>query len=307
MTLNWPLSRKRESLAARAHIISEIRSFFSEGGYLEVETPLRIPAPAPESHIDAIPSLDWYLQTSPEICMKRMLAAGYERLFQISHCWREGERGTLHVPEFTMLEWYRSDSDYLDLMNECESLLRSVAEATGLGYKIGRKGVTVDLEGEWERLTVRDAFVRYGGMSMEKALERDIFDEVMVERIEPYLGFDRPTFIHDYPAERSALARLKADDPSVAERFELYIAGIELANAFSELTDPKEQRRRFLDEREYRQDSGKRVYPLPESFLEELAQLPPSAGIALGVDRLVMLFTGAETIDQVVAFTPEEL
>lgn len=307
MTLNWVLSRKREALAARARIISEIRSFFNEGGYLEVETPLRIPAPAPESHIDPIPSLDWYLQTSPEICMKRMLAAGYGRTFQISHCWREGERGTLHVPEFTMLEWYRTDSDYFDLMAECESLLRSVSEKTGLGSKIGRNGASVGLEGGWERLTVREAFVRYGGMSMEEALERDIFDEIMVERIEPCLGFDRPTFIHDYPAERGALARMKQDDPSVAERFELYIAGIELANAFSELTDPEEQRRRFLGEREYRQGAGKRVYPLPEPFLEELAHMPPSAGIALGVDRLVMVFTGAETIDQVVAFTPEEL
>jgi len=307
MSINWPLSRKRDTLAARARIIGEIRRFFSKGGYLEVETPLRIPAPAPESHIDAIPSLDWYLQTSPEICMKRMLAAGFERLFQISHCWREGERGKLHVPEFTMLEWYRSDSDYIDLMDECELLLRSVSEATGLGCKIGRNGVTVNLEGGWERLTVMEAFVRYGGISMEEALKRDIFDEIMVEKVEPYLGIDRPTFIHDFPAERGALARLKPDDPSVAERFELYIAGIELANAFSELTDPKEQRQRFIEEREYRQAGDKRVYPLPESFLDELAQMPPAAGIALGVDRLVMLLTGAETIDQVVAFTPEEL
>lgn len=303
MTLNRGLWRKRETLAARARIIDEIRRFFSEGGYLEVETPLRIPAPAPESHIDAIPSLEWYLQTSPEICMKRLLAAGFERIFQISRCWREGERGALHLPEFTMLEWYRSNADYLDLMDECEVLLRSVTKS-GV---VERNGIRVDLAGEWERLPVRVAFSRHGGMSMEEALERDLFDEIMVERIEPRLGMERPTFIYDYPAERGALARLKGDDATVAERFELYIAGIELANAFSELTDPDEQSRRFLEEREYRRSNGKRVYPLPEHFLKELAAMPPSAGIALGVDRLVMLLAGAETIDQVVAFTPEEL
>lgn len=305
--VNWGLARRREALGSRARIIQEIRRFFIEGGYLEVETPLRIPAPAPESHIDPVPADGWFLQTSPEICMKRMLAAGYGRLFQICHCWRAGERGRMHVPEFTMLEWYRAGTDYAGLMDECERLVRSVVEEMGFGGKLAFRGGTIDSAAPWERITVREAFVRHGGMTMEEALERDAFDEVMVERIEPCLGNGRPTFIHDYPACRGALARLKPDDPTVAERFELYIGGVELANAFSELTDPVEQRTRFESEATFRATRGQITLPLPENFLAELAEMPPSAGIALGVDRLVMVLLDAASIDEVVAFTPEEL
>lgn len=307
MTLNWGLAWKREKLAARARIIREIRRFFIEGGYLEVETPLRIPAPAPETHIDAIPSGEWFLHTSPELCMKRLLAAGCDRLFQICRCWREGERGALHLPEFTMLEWYRAGADYLGLMEECEALVRSLARGMELGEKIVCRGNSIDLEAPWERISVRDAFARYGGMAMEEALERGVFDEVMSAEIEPRLGVKQPAFIHDYPAERGALARLRHDDPTVAERFELYIGGIELANAFSELTDPAEQRSRFIHEAAVRNSLGRHSYPLPEKFLRELAAMPPSAGIALGVDRLVMVLLDAASIDEVVAFTPEEL
>ncbi|MCM2357100.1 MAG: EF-P lysine aminoacylase EpmA [Geobacteraceae bacterium] len=307
MTLSWGLARKRETLAARARIIQEIRRFFIEGGYLEVETPLRIPAPAPETHIDAIPSGDWFLQTSPELCMKRLLAAGCESIFQISHCWREGERGRLHLPEFTMLEWYRTGADYRVLMAECEALIRSLAKALQMGERIACRGNGIDLAPPWERITVRDAFARYGGMTMEEALTRDLFDQVMVAEIEPRLGVAKPTFICDYPAERGALARLRQDDPTVAERFELYIGGVELANAFSELTDPAEQRARFVHEAALRGSLGGRSYPLPEKFLHELAAMPPAAGIALGVDRLVMVLLDAAAIDEVVAFTPEEL
>ena len=307
MTANWRLARRQAALRARARITQEIRRFFIEGGYLEVETPLRIPAPAPESHIDPMPADDWFLQTSPEICMKRMLAAGYERLFQISHCWRAGERGKMHVPEFTMLEWYRAATDYRGLMDESERLIRLVAAETGFGGKLSYCGEEIDLAAPWERTTVRDAFARYGGVTMEEALERDIFDEVMVERIEPCLGIGRPTFIHDYPACRSALARLKQDDPTVAERFELYLGGVEIANAFSELTDPVEQRTRFESEAVFRASRGQTVIPLPEKFLAELASMPPSAGIALGIDRLVMVLLDADAIDDVIAFTPEEL
>jgi lysyl-tRNA synthetase class 2 len=306
MTGSWPQARRRSALEARAKIIQEIRLIFHEGGYLEVETPLRIPAPAPESHIDAIPSDEWFLHTSPELCMKRMLAAGYERIFQICRCWRSDERGALHLPEFTMLEWYRAGGDHRDLMEECESLVRRVARARG-GERIIFRGREIDVQSPWDRISVRNAFLRYGGMSMEQALARNLFDEVMVREIEPRLGLNKPTFIHDYPAERGALARLKADDPAVAERFELYIGGLELANAFSELTDPREQRDRFLAEQEFRRASGKTIYPLPEKFLAELPAMPPSAGIALGIDRLVMVLLDAASIDEVVAFTPEEL
>jgi lysyl-tRNA synthetase class 2 len=308
MTSNMHLqAKRRQSLYARASIVREIRRFFTENDYLEVETPLRIPAPAPESHIDAFPSGSWFLQTSPELCMKRLLASGFERIFQICRCWRAGERGSLHMPEFTMLEWYRSGCDYRDLMKECEALLSTIALAMNRGGTVNFREQAVSLAPPWERITVREAFRRYTDISMEEALGRDLFDEIMVTDIEPKLGCSTPTFILDYPAERGALARLNQDDPTVAERFELYVSGLELANAFTELTDPQEQRRRFHEEEMFRRSQGKSAYPVPERFLADLSSMPPSAGIALGADRLVMLFTDAETIDEVVAFTPEDL
>ncbi len=307
MSNNWLLAAKRGRLEARANILQSSRDFFRTEGYLETDTPLLIPAPAPEAHIDAIPAGGLFLQTSPELCMKRLLAAGYRKIFQICHCWRSGERGSRHLPEFTMLEWYRADSDYTVLMGECVRLIRYLATTCGLGGAIGYRGMSIDLQGEWERITVRQAFERYTSISMDEALREGVFDELMALEIEPNLGTTTPTFICDYPAERGALARLKHDDPTVAERFELYIAGLELANAFSELTDPKEQRNRFQEEASYRIARGQLPYPMPEPFLAELAAMPPSAGIALGMDRLVMLLTGANSIDEVVAFTPEEL
>jgi lysyl-tRNA synthetase class 2 len=307
MTLNWGLSRKRNALTARARIIREIRRYFEEEGYLEVETPLRIPAPAPESHIDAIPSGDWFLHTSPELSMKRLLAAGYGPLFQICHCWRNGERGRLHLPEFTMIEWYRTDSGYLRLMDECEALIRSLAAALGRGEMIVYQGIEINLAGTWERITVSQAFKSYTRFSMAEALKLGIFDQLMVEKIEPKLGISGPVFIHEYPASRGALAQLKADDPGVAERFELYMGGMELANAFTELTDPTEQRSRFIQEQENRRASGKVNYPMPEKFLDELELMPRACGIAMGLDRLVMLLLDIPSIDDAVAFTPEEL
>jgi elongation factor P--(R)-beta-lysine ligase len=298
---------RRLALRTRSQIIAAIRNFFLGNGFLEVETPHRIPVPIPESHIDVIPSGAWVLHPSPEICMKRMLAAGFDRIFQICRCWRDGERGTLHLPEFTMLEWYRTDADYTDIMKDCENLLKGLAEALGRRGYIRWKGRIIDLNGPWEKLTVKDAFARYGESATDVALKRDMFDEIMVRDIEPMLGQVRPTFLMDYPAERGSLARLKAGCPDVAERFELYIGGVELANAFSELSDRKEQRKRFIREQDFRRSSGKPDFPLPEKFLDELAGMPPSAGIALGIDRLVMLFLDAGKIDEVVAFTPEEL
>jgi lysyl-tRNA synthetase class 2 len=304
---NWPLAGRRKNLGQRSQILQLIRQFFIERGYLEVETPHRIPAPAPESYIDAVPSGGWFLHTSPEICMKRMLAAGYEKIFQLCRCWREGERGSRHMPEFTLLEWYCSNSDYKNLMEECEALFQALATAMDLGQKVIFHGREIDLVIPWEKISVKEAFKLYAEVPLEEALERNLFDEIMVERIEPKLGIGKPTFLYDYPAERRALARLKKEDPTVAERFELYIGGLELANAFSELVDPAEQREHFLRENANRHASGKPVYPVPERFLEELDHMPPSAGIALGVDRLVMVLLDASRIDEVVAFTPEEL
>ncbi len=307
MINNWPLAGRKTALRQRARIIGNIRQFFNGRGYLEVETPHRIPAPAPESHIDPVPSGKWFLHSSPELCMKRMLAAGYQKIFQICRCWRGGERGSQHVPEFTLLEWYRTRSDYLALMDECEVMIQTLAADFGMGEKITYQGQHINLTSPWERVTVEEAFRRYARISVGEALRQDLFDELMVREIEPRLGVEKPTFLYDYPSERRSLARLKKEDPTVAERFELYLGGLEIANAFSELADAEEQRKVFESERETRRSLGKEIYPLPERFLAELEQMPPSAGIALGVDRLVMVLLNAETIDEVVAFTPEEL
>jgi lysyl-tRNA synthetase class 2 len=304
---NWPLVRRKKALQQRASVLQGIRQFFVEKGYLEVETPHRIPTPAPESHIDAVSSDTWFLHTSPELCMKRMMAAGYEKIFQICRCWRERERGGLHLPEFTLLEWYRAGDGYHSLMEECQDLIQCVATAIGLGWKIIFHNSEIDLSEPWERISVKEAFDYHSKTPMIEALKRNLFDEIMVQDIEPRLGKGKPTFIYDYPAERGALARLRKEDPTVAERFELYIGGLELANGFSELVDSEEQRRRFHIENQNRQSFGKRIYSLPDKFLAELDNMPPSAGIALGVDRLVMVFLNAETIDEVVAFAPEEL
>lgn len=300
---NWALSRRRSALVERGAIFNRVREFFQEKGYLEVETPFRIPAPAPEAQIDAVASAGWFLQTSPELCMKRMLAAGYQRIFQICRCWRNGERGARHLSEFTMLEWYRAGADYLLLMDETEALVRAAAATPSIHYR----GHTIELTPLWERITVAEAFKLYAGTSVEEALAAGAFDELMVEKIEPRLGLVRPTFIYDYPACCAALARLKKEDPTVAERFELYIGGLEIANAFSELTDADEQRSRFEAGAAERAALGKTVYPVAEKFLTALPGMPESAGIALGLDRLVMVLLDAETIDDVVAFTTEEL
>jgi len=298
---------KSTNLNRRAAILHLIRSFFRDQDFLEVETPLRIPAPLPEAHIEVISSDGWVLQPSPELCMKRLLAAGHEKIFQICKCFRRAERGQRHLPEMTMLEWYAAGQSYIDLMACCEDLVRHIARGLGLGGALSYQGVTIDLFAPWQRLTVSDAFPRFAPVSAEEALARGRFDEIMGIEIEPNLGKERPLFLIDYPAEKASLARLKPENPSVAERFELYIAGLELCNGFSELNDAAEQRQRFEAEQEFIRDSGRPVYPLPEKFLEALAHLPPCAGNALGIDRLVMLFCDAAAIDDVVAFTPEEL
>ena len=297
----------QKNLQLRALIIQTIRDFFIENHYLEVDTPVRIPAPAPEAHIDAVETGGWFLQTSPELCMKRLLAAGIPRIFQICKCFRHGERGRLHLPEMTMLEWYRIESNYEDIMNECEALIPAVARKTGSEEILTYKGKQIELTPPWPRVSVRDAFKKYGSLSVEKALEQDRFDDIMATEIEPGLGKSQPIFLYDYPASRGALARLKPEDHRYAERFELYIGGLEICNAFSELIDPVEQRQRFEREQDYRRKSGKSVYPMPTQFLRALEDMPEAAGNALGIDRLLMLLADAKEIDEVVAFIPEEL
>lgn len=300
------LTRKLKALQTRARLIQSVRLFFINQDFLEVETPLRIPSPAPEEHIEAIRSDGWFLQTSPELCMKRLLAAGYPRIFQISKCFRSAERGDKHLPEFTMLEWYTAGFDYHQLMSQCEALIAAVAKDLGIS-EIIRQNTKTCLTPPWEKITVADAFLKYAPISCEEALAQDKFDEILVDDIEPHLGIDRPIFIYDYPAQLAALAKLNINNPAVSERFELYIGGVEIANGFSELTDTHEQRTRFEEALEARAAKNWARYEMPEKFLHSLESLPPCAGIALGIDRLVMMMTGAATIDDVVAFPPENL
>ncbi len=303
MDVNWQLARKQQSLFKRARILNQIRAFFIDNQFLDVETPHRIPANAPELYIDAVLSEDWFLQTSPELCMKRLLAAGFDNIFQICRCWRAGERSTRHLPEYTMLEWYRRGHDYTTLMADCEQLITALCPGGTLTWQ----NTVISLERPWPRLTLAEAFARYSTMSLEEALETGEFDTAIALEIEPRLPTDRPVFLVDYPLQHASLARKKRDSSTVAERFELYIGGMELANAFSELTDAAEQNRRFAAEESQRRKLGKVPYPVPHAFLKELATLDSAAGIALGVDRLVMLLCDLARIDDCVAFTPEQL
>ncbi len=303
MEPNWQLARKQKTLIQRARIIHQIRAFFVGQQFLEIETPQRIPANAPELYIDAFPSADWFLHTSPELCMKRLLAAGYDNLFQICHCWRAGERSNIHLPEYTMLEWYRRDYDYLQLMDDCEALLFHLLPEKLLSFQ----GTQINLATPWQRITVADAFTRFGSMSLSTALKHNKYNDVMALEIEPNLPSNKPIFLTEYPAKHASLARTKPDNPNIAERFELYIGGIELANAFSELTDSAEQKQRFTDEETQRRNAGKTPYPNPIVFLQELDTLPQATGIALGIDRLVMLLCDKNNIDEVVSFVPEQL
>jgi len=304
---SWLLAKKQRTLWLRAKIVQEIRDFFVARGYLEVETPCLIPAPAPEFHIDTMVCHGWFLHPSPELCMKRLLAAGYDKIFQICRCFRQHERGARHLPEFTMLEWYRRNAEYRGLMEECEDLILHLAAAIGHGDTVSCQGQVIRLQRPWQRITVHAAFEKYADLSVEKALSGDCFDEVLTAQVEPHLGREHPTFLYDYPLALGSLARAKKEEDSVAERFELYMAGMELANAFTELTDEEEQRRRFAKEEDKRRRAGKPPYPAPEPFLESLRGLEESTGIALGLDRLVMIFADALNIDDVVAFPPETL
>ncbi len=271
-------------LPERARVLRQIRAFFDARGFTEVETPVRIPAPAPEPHIDCPPSGDWFLRASPELQMKKLLAAGMERIYQIGPCFRAGEKGRRHSPEFTMLEWYRAHADYTQIAIDAEELVADVLRPRG--------------SAALPRMTVREAYLRWAGWDPVEAWDQDRFDFDMATKIEPNLP-KGPLLLMDYPAPAASLARLKADDPRVAERWELYVDGLELANAFTELTDPVEQRRRFESARAERRALGEADYPLDEEFLDALARMPPSGGVALGVDRLVMLACGVRDISDV--------
>lgn len=289
-------------LRIRSNVLRSIRSFFYERNFLEVETPVRIATPALELHIDAEPSGEMYLRTSPELHMKRLLVGGAERIFQIGACFRRGEEGVHHSPEYTMLEWYRTDSDYMDVLVDAKGLIPYVLKETLGRSSFTFQGCNVETVPVWDCYKVADAFLEFAGWDPVACFDADRFDMDLVEKVEPSLPRERPVVLMDYPAELAALARCKDDNPSVAERWELYIGGMELANAFSELTDPIVQRDRFEQCARRRESMGKRVYPLDEAFMSALAEgMPRSGGVALGIDRLVMLIADAKSIDSVIA------
>jgi len=325
---------RRPILERRAAILAGLRQWFAQTGFVEVDTPALQVSPGMEPHIMALSaelaeplggSQRLYLHTSPEFAMKKLLVAGVERLYQIAHVWRDGERTVLHHPEFTLLEWYRAGADYRALMEDCRRLLAASADAAQADMM--RRGPRrCDPRAEPKILSVADAFLHYCSIDLlatapdplapdrallaEQAARlgsyvgdgdawEDIFFRLMMERIEPHLGDDAPLILCDYPVALAALSRPCPADPRVAERFELYCCGVELANGFSELTDPSEQRRRFEADMELKQALYGKRYPIDEDFLAALAfGMPECAGIALGIDRLVLLLTGAETLEE---------
>lgn len=277
-----------------------MRRFFEQRGSLEVETPTRVHAPGTDLNLDPFPVEENFLITSPEFHMKRLVAAGFSRIHQICHCFRRDEAGSLHNPEFTMLEWYWAGVDYFELAKELEHLVATAALKLNGTTKLPGREVDVNLG--WEYLSVAGAFERYAGWKPDAAPDTDRFFYDLVDKVEPELGRDRPTILYEYPASQAVLSRPSPTNPEVALRFEAYVDGIELVNAFDELTDPDEQRRRFLAENEARVEAGKPALPIDEKLLAALTQMPPTAGAALGLDRLVLLLTGAKSLDEVVAF-----
>jgi elongation factor P--(R)-beta-lysine ligase len=296
------LASKRERLVLRAAILRAVRRYFLSEGFLEVATPLLSPSVLAEEHIDIVRSEAGYLLPSPEIFMKPLLAAGYENIFQIGPAFRKGERGDHHLPEFTLLEWYRTGTDYLALAADCERLLLRIGEEVFRRRWLVYQGVTVHLAPPWPKKDVREAFLDLAGWDPlgEEAPER--FECDLVEKVVPGLEPGRPVFLMDFPEYEASLARKKADGSRRVERLELFAGGLELANGFSELTESGEQRLRFDQANRKREERGECTYPAPEEFLSCLDRLPASAGMALGVDRLVMLFTDASRIGEVVAF-----
>lgn len=291
-----------ERLRDSARAAAVVRDYFTEQAFLEVSTPLRVPAPGVDFHVDAIAASGQYLITSPELEMKRLLVGGLPRIFQLARVARADEEGPLHAPEFTMLEWYRAFSGLEDVLHDTETLVRRVVRALAGEddvFVLGHRKVSV--KDAFERLTVREAFARHAHIDDAASLaeqDEDRYFELLVSQVEPALAdYPRPVFLTHYPISQAALSRPHPSDPTVAERAELYFGGVELCNAYGELTDPVEQRRRMATEAERRKALQRPVYPLDEPFLAALSEgMPPSAGNALGFDRLVMVATNRSQI-----------
>ncbi len=272
----------------RDALMRSIRAFFYERDFTEVDTPIRLSIPCMELHIDAEPSGDRFLRTSPEIFHKKLLADGHERIFELGKCFRRGERGPLHNPEYTMLEWYRARADYMDVLDDTKSLIASVWPGADFAWRV---------------LSVSEAFEKFAGWDPAGDFDEDRFDIELVEKVEPALKqMGGAVVLKDYPVEAAALSRRKAGNRLLAERWELYINGIELANAYSELTDPVEQRHRFEECAKKRRALGKHDYGIDEAFIDAIGRMPPSGGVALGVDRLLMLMGDHPSLDQVLPF-----
>jgi len=290
-------------LKVRSRLLQATRHFFLSRNYLEVETPVRIQAPALEDYIDAEESGSYYLRTSPELHMKRLLACGTERIFQTGPCFRKGEKGTLHNPEFTMLEWYCTGSDYMDVLEETKQLLCFTAKEVTGSTIIRHRGLTVDLNSEWQIYSVSEIYKLLAGWDPVLNFEADRFDLDMIEKIEPYFMKTVPCVLKDYPEQVAALARRSNKNASTAERWEVYVCGVELANAFGELTDPAEQKERFLECARKRKNNGRKVYPVDEAFIKALEKgIPECSGVALGFDRWMMLLSGEPSIEKVRIF-----
>jgi len=328
---------RRAVLIGRSRIVAALRAWFRAQDFVEVETAALQVSPGNETHLHAFAtallappgaSATRYLRTSPEFACKKLVSAGERRIVEFARVFRNRERGALHAPEFTMLEWYRAQAPYEMLMDDCAAIMATAATAVAT-RQFTFRGRAADPFAPAERLTVSEAFARYAGIDLVACLTAqgtdraalaaaargagirlaaddnwgDIFSRLLVERIEPRLGLGRATLLYEYPAAMSALARPKPSDPRWAERFELYVCGVEIANGFGELTDAVEQRRRLEAEMTEKDRIYGESYPLDEDFLAALAEMPQASGVALGLDRLVMLATGAPQIDHVM-WTP---
>ena len=327
---------KKDSLEMRYKLIREIRSFFDDHDFIEVETPALQASPGMEAHIHAFrtqiltPYLEnrgyLYLHTSPEFAMKKLLVAGMPRIFQICKCFRNAESSFLHSCEFTMIEWYRAGAGYEDIMRDCVDLLRRCANALQIEFYRHKDNIADPFQ-QWQKLTVCEAFENYAGIDIIPVLDdlkgftrlankigistddndlwEDVFFRIFLEKIEPNLGQGTPAILYDYPVSMAALSRPKPADSRFAERFEIYICGLELANAFGELTDPEEQKKRFIKDMELKKNLYGQNWPVDEDFIKALEHgMPESGGIALGIDRLAMLAAGAEKIEDVL-WTPK--
>jgi elongation factor P--(R)-beta-lysine ligase len=326
----------RPFLTARAAITRALRAWFGSQGFTEVETGILQVSPGNETHLHAPRTeltrpdgvrLPRYLRTSPEFACKKLLAAGEMAIFEFARVFRDRERGDLHLPEFTMLEWYRANAPYDAVITDTIAVIAEAAQATKI-ERFAFRGRTADPRAESERLTVASAFERFAGIDLLRTISggvgdraalaemarqkvriadddtwSDIFSKILVEHVEPRLGQGRLTVLCEYPVVEAALARAKPDDPKVAERFEIYACGVELANGFGELTDAVEQRRRFEEAMAEKTRRYGERYPIDEEFLAAVAEMPQASGVALGFDRLVMLASGALRVDQVV-WTP---